>query len=181
MGILWGLLGLWTLFWTFTMLLDSQHVFVLGVIAWAPAGLVVWFFVNRASKREAAHQVMLKEAGVEVGTGCDHSEDGTGVAINKQAKTLTLKMQDNWKTYPFTAIREWETRNERAGQIVATGLAGGVAALGANERMAREAKQNTGLFITVKDVDNPKWRIAMKDEHMQARWMEILRQELNES
>lgn len=181
MGILWGLLVMWTLFWSFTMLIGADHGFVLFIIGWTPAGLVAWFYMNRASKRESAHQVMLKEAGVEVGAGCDHSEDGTGIAINKQAKTLTLQIKDKWKTYPFTAIREWETRNERAGQIVATGLAGGVAALGANERMAREAKQNTGLFVTVKDVDNPKWRIAMKDEQMQARWMEILRQELNES
>jgi hypothetical protein len=46
--------------------------------------------------------------------------------------------------------------------------------------MKRDAAANTGFFVTVRDVDNPKWRIEMRDEATQARWMEILRQEINE-
>ena len=36
------------------------------------------------------------------------------------------------------------------------------------------------FFVTVRDIDNPKWRIAMSDSNTQARWMEILRQSINE-
>lgn len=59
-----------------------------------------------------------------------------------------------WKIYLFSDVREWETRN---------GLG-----------------KNSGLYVSVKDVDHPKWRIEMKDDGIQARWMEILRQEINE-
>ena len=54
-------------------------------------------------------------------------------------------------------------------------------AIEANARAAKQASANTGLFVLVKDVENPRWRIAMKDEGTQARWMEILRQEVNEA
>lgn len=82
---------------------------------------------------------------------------------------------------PFADVREWETRKERAGQFVGVGVRGSLAAVGASAQAEREAKANSGLFVTVKDIESPKWRIAMKDEVIQARWMEILRQEVNES
>jgi len=62
--------------------------------------------------------------------------------------------------------------------VVGVGLAAGTAALGANVRAERAAAANTGLFVTVKDVENPKWRIEMRDDGIQARWMEILTQDL---
>jgi Domain of unknown function (DUF4755) len=183
MGLLWTVFVIWGLVVSCVVPFAFKEGFVAGMtflaVAWGPTALLVWYVVNRAGNREKAHAQMLAAAGVSGGSGSDHAEDGTGIAINRAAKTLTLLVAGFHKTYPFDAIREWETRKERAGQVVAVGVAG-IAAAGANARAARDASANTGLFVTVKDVDNPKWRIAMKDEAIQARWMEILRQELNE-
>lgn len=139
------------------------------------------FIIRRGRRKQAklgdVHARMLTAAGVAAGTGCDHAEDGTGVAINRAAKTLTLCIGEKWKAYPFTDIREWETSLQMAGGVPAVSLA----ALGANDRARRNANAMSGLFVTVRDIDNAKWRIAMSDTNTQARWMEILRQAISES
>lgn len=176
---------LWGLFVSFGLSIAFKEGFFFGIIilavAWGPLSLLIWFFLHRTGKREKAHEEMLASAGVQPSSGADHSEDGTGIAINRGAKTLTLMVNGFYKTYPFSDLREWETKKERAGEVVGVGLNAGVAAMGANARAAKHASANTGLFVFVKDVDNPRWRIAMKDEGIQARWMEILRQEVNEA
>lgn len=184
MGFLWTVTGLWALLLSFgiSAAFHEGGLFGLAVmlVGWGPLGLLIWFVFNRATKREAAHAAMLNEAGVQPSSGCDHTEKGAGIAINKQAKTLTMLINGFWKTYPYADVRGWETRKERAGEVVGVGLAAGTAALGANVRAERAAAANTGLFVTVKDVENPKWRIEMRDDGIQARWMEILTQEINE-
>jgi hypothetical protein len=42
--------------------------------------------------------------------------------------------------------------------------------------MAAEAKENTGLFISVADVDHPVWQIRIRDQKLLDRWSEILLQ-----
>jgi hypothetical protein len=170
-AILWGLLLTLASFGA-----KGGESLLMFFIGWAPAGLLVWFLIYRAGKREAAHTAMLQEAGVAQGSGFDHAEADTGIAINKQAKTLSLVIGGFYKTYPYTDIREWQAIKETPGVVVG----GTLAAAGAAAAMAGQAAANTGFFVTVRDVDNPKWRIAMKDVAMQARWMELMRQEINE-
>lgn len=135
---------------------------------------------GRKDKFKAAHAAMLASAGVAPGAGFDHSEGGSAVAVNRQAKTLSLRIGEKWKAYPFADVRGWEANKERAGQVVASNLTGAMASLGPNLRASRDAAAATGLFVTVRDIENPKWRIAMGDSSTQARWMEILRQSINE-
>jgi hypothetical protein len=176
MGFLWTGAIFWGLFFCIGSLgvkSDGPLLFLVGCV---PTVLLVWFLIHRASKREAAHQAMLREAGVSQGSGFDHAEADTGIALNKQAKTLTLLIGAFHKTYSFADIREWEAIKETPGVVVG----GNLAAVGAEVAMNRRAAANTGFFVTVRDVDNPKWRIAMKDKPTQARWMELMRQEVNE-
>ena len=182
MGFLWFIAICWAIFFGVASLIAHGFgAFLFFLLAFAPVAALIWFKMQRTAKNEAAHSDMCTLAGVTAGAGFDHAENDTGIAINKVARTLTLRIGAKVKTYLFTDIREWQTSKERAGMMHGTGLSGASVALGANIRAEREAKENTGLFMTVRDVDNPKWRIEMNDANIQARWMELLRQEVNES
>lgn len=135
---------------------------------------------GRKDKFNAAHTAMLASAGIAPGTGCDHVLRDSGIAINRQARTLSLRLGEKWKAYPFADIRDWRVSKHTAGQVVAGNVTGAMAALGPNIRASRDADAATGLFVTVRDIENPQWRIAMYDVATQARWMEILQQAINE-
>ncbi|QJE02531.1 DUF4755 domain-containing protein [Massilia forsythiae] len=150
-------------------------------VGWAPAGFLAWFAMNRAKRRQALHQQMLAAIGVAGDRGFDHAEEGTGIALNQAKRVVAVLADGSYREYRYEQVRQWSIREERAGAVVpAFGVASGVAAAGANARMARDALANTGLFLTVKDVDRPGWRVAMKDARTRERWMELLRQEINE-
>lgn len=156
MRFLWTCAIFWGLFFCIGSLAMKEDGSIwLFLVGCAPTGLLVWFLIHRASKREAVHKAMLQEAGVAQGSGFDHAEADTGIAINKQAKTLSLLIGGFYKTYPYSDIREW--------QAPGTDL------------------NKPSFIVTVRDVDTPKWFISMSDKPTQARWMEILRQEINES
>ena len=153
---------------------------IMIVVGFGPLFMQVRRNQGRKDKSNAAHAAMLASAGVAPGTGCDHVLTDSGIAINRQAKTLSLRLGEKWKTYPFTDIRDWRVSKHTAGQVVAGNVTGAMAALGPNIRASRDADAATGLFVTVRDIDNPQWRIAMYDVATQARWMEILQQAINE-
>lgn len=150
-----------------------------AAVAFGPLALVFWTLKRRAGKWKSVYADMLRDAGVAQGAGYDWFEDGTGVALNRQARTLTLLANGAWKTYPLAEVREWETRVERGGKAVGFGVQGELQAFAANASASQQALANTGLFVRVKDVERPMWRVSMS-QAVQARWMEILRQEINE-
>jgi hypothetical protein len=152
------------------------------LIGFVPYGFGIKSRKQRLAKVASIQSAMLHAAGVTPDTGCNHAEQDSGIAINRQARTLTLLSDGKWKTYPFSDIREWETKLSTPDRVFAVG--GGAVQMGAiageNIRAAERAALATGLFVTVKDIENPKWRVAMSNQTTQARWMEILRQELND-
>ena len=104
----------------------------------------------------------------------------TGIAVDTEKREVHLKDRANYKVYRFDEIRSWEANTQSGGMI----YGGGINVLAANLANQRANKENTGLFIKVKDVDMPQWKIefppsAAKKEL--TRWMEILQQTLNES
>ena len=115
----------------------------------------------------------------------NHFYDNSGIGIDSSAKEIHLISRGEYKVYPFSKIRNWETNIATGGLTrSAPSLTSAMAATADNLRQQRENKLNTGLFLEIKDVDYPKWRIAFppKDIGRQLeRWMEILRQEVNES
>jgi len=153
-------------------------VFAFG---WAPTVALIWFALDRSKRRQAAHKKMLDDVGVLPGHGFDHSEDGTSIAINRDQRVVGVLNGGAYRVFGYEKLREWAIREERAGKVIpAFGVANGIAAAGASARMEKEARANTGLFLTFRDLDCPTWRIAMKDSATRERWMELLRQEVNE-
>lgn len=183
MGFFATIFVIWGLVFSMFVPFAGGGLAALGVFAfaWAPTGALVWFVLHRAGQREKLHRAMLDAAGVAQGTGFDHAEDGTGIALNRSKRELALLADGEWRTYGYEQIREWAIQAQKAGTVVAGfGVVNGISAAGASARMAREAKANTGLFLTVKDLARPQWRVAMKEPMVRARWMELLRQEINE-
>lgn len=153
---------------------------IMIVVGFGPLFMQVRRRRGLQAKGDSAHAAMLASAGVAPGAGFEHALEDTAIAINTQARTLSLRIGVKWKTYPFTDIRDWRVSKHTAGQVVAGNVTGAMAALGSNIRASRDADAATGLFVTVRDIDNPQWRIAMYDVATQARWMEILQQSINE-
>jgi hypothetical protein len=75
------------------------------------------------------------------------------------------------KTYSYDAIRNVEIVKETINRT---------RVLSQDMANARAARRNSGLFITARDVDYPKWRVAMDNETLQQRWLEMCNQELRE-
>ena len=105
------------------------------------------------------------------------SNSGTGIALSPEQKIIKLKDKRNVKEYPFSDVRKWSTNISTGGHF----MGGGVQVAAHNVRTNRKNKVESGLFIQVKDIDNPEWRVAMMNKKEQDRWMEILQQTINES
>lgn len=108
--------------------------------------------------------------------------DDTGIAIDTTQRVLRLKQGSTTREYPFEHVREWRTHLSTGGEVFAAGNIGftGISSVaGQNARVARDNRQASGLFFSVRDIDRPEWRIDMPSEKNQKRWMEILRQTIN--
>lgn len=108
-----------------------------------------------------------------------HEFDKTYIGVNKTDKTLTLKDGKIVKVYSFSDVRTWEKRHQTGGAIGG----GGMAYVAASFDAARDNKNKSGLFIEVKDIDHPLWQVKFRmdktiDKEL-AKWMEILRQSIN--
>lgn len=109
-----------------------------------------------------------------------HLHGKTGIAIDTDKQEVHLKDRSNYKIYKYNEIRTWESSLNTGGQIYGTGLN----VIAANLATARQNADSTGLFIKVKDIDFPEWKISFPLKSAKNdlnRWMEILRQTLNEA
>ena len=118
-GFLATIFVIWGLVWSMAIGLGEGASGKFGVLllAWAPASLLLWFVMHRASQRDASHAQMLQEAGMTPGMGFDHAEKGTGIALNKQSKTLSLLINGFSNAFPYADVREWVSQEKRAGQV----------------------------------------------------------------
>lgn len=181
MKLMWVLSGLWAFFLGVIGLITlfaakSPGIGLLVLIVAAAPVFLVW----RWSKRQqASAEKQLREMiGLTEGSGylfASGVESACGIALNPATRQIALIEGGVRKAYSFGDIREWQTIHETAGQVIGGGLQGAVTNIGNNAAAA----QRSGLFIVVRDIDYPKWRIVMpQKEH--ARWMEIMRQIVNE-
>lgn len=136
----------------------------LALLVWGIASAVRVSAQNKAVTNDATYS---------------HSSGKTAIAIDVEKKVIRLKDGKASKQYPFSDVRQWRTNISSGGEMLATGIALGSYAIGNNIRVARENRRQTGLFVSVRDIETPEWRIEMPNEKDQKRWMEILRQTIN--
>lgn len=149
------------------------------LLAFGPIGaLAAWEFF-RAKRSSGAKGSLLAMLEMQEGQGRIHVSGGSGIALNPATKKIALYASGGGKAYSYDDVRGWETVKQQAGAIYSTNFSGAIGAAGTNIREAVKAANATGFFVTVRDIDFPKWRVEMPSESDQARWMEILRQEIN--
>lgn len=157
----------------------ASTLFGLALLAWAAWLLVSAIKGKGSAKGGNALQDQLAAFNYH------HCFGDSGIAVDATKQEVHLASKGAYKVYPFSQIRSWETNLATGGMVTyAPNFTSGIAATAANLRQQQENKANTGLFIQVRDVDHPKWHIQFPPKDVQRqleRWMEILRQEVNES
>ena len=103
-------------------------------------------------------------------------------------KRIYLRKDDYSKSYAFSDVRSWNTNLQTGGSHIYGGgqVLHALAVGSANKKQEKFNSENTGLFVKVKDINIPEWRIRFSSNESiekgeQTRWMEILTQVLNEN
>jgi hypothetical protein len=109
-----------------------------------------------------------------------HYYNKSGIGIDSVSQKIHLFSQDGDKIYNFSDVRKWTTNYASGGEVIT----GDLRAIGLNRENRKNNENKTGLFIHVRDIDNPIWQINFSygnhtDKEL-AKWMEILTQFLNE-
>lgn len=109
-----------------------------------------------------------------------HVFNTSAIALNKSNQTLFLVDGTARKNYAFEDIRKWNYTFLTGGRVVGGGLQHGAF----NQQVNQANRDGSGFFVEVRDIDHPKWHIKFqhdsKAETELLRWMEILRQNINE-
>lgn len=111
----------------------------------------------------------------------------SGIGISSDLKTIGLFVHKTQKAYPVDKIRGHRISNVLP-DIVLPGIVAGSSfnavltqvkldrrVSNENKRLSDQAAAQSGLFIQVKDIDYPEWRIYMDPENQKV-WDEILTQ-----
>jgi Domain of unknown function (DUF4755) len=156
-----------------------QNSMLAGLLMWVLAGVIAYYQM-RENPKEAALKAKVQDFDYK------HTYQGTAIGFSVPNQSIYLVANDLEKTYKFEEVRSWETKLQTGGGMIGgSGLHGGLQAIGENIRVRRENADASGLFIYVKDIDHPKWHIKFEADQKSdielSRWMEILRQHINEN
>ena len=152
-------------------------------VGFAPLAFTIRRYRSIKSKWEGAYAEMVRVLAAKGAVDYQHWEPNSGIAINRKTKMVGLCQTGRWMIYHYPSIRSWERVSASAGRTPAyTGsVVGQAAALSDAIGSQRRAAGQSGLFVEVADVESPRWHVMMSDPNTQARWVEILRQEVNGS
>ena len=159
----------------------SVERFGLVALLFATPGILLVWGIRRTKARTESSQKIIKDLCGGSLPRFHHFEGMTGVTLNESKSEIILTNRKGMvKSYPYNFIRAWEIKEETPGKVVSSALVGSISAGTANAGAAARARMNTGLFIQVKDIDYPEWRVSMFGRNDRKRWFEILNQSINE-
>lgn len=179
---------------------------VIFCLVFPPGALLILWLID--SKTEVPADTSTRQPDTSgdpppaIGLRYRHTYDGYGIAVDPEKRVIHLKSFRGTKavtaTYPFSDVREWRFNIPSTGgeiipgHVVGGGLEGFGHNLGSavrasvlNHKAKKATEEATGLFILVRDIDMPEWQIKFPNSRSREmeikRWMEILRQHINES
>lgn len=145
--------------------------------------VVILIFWITSSMKESNASYAKMDVFLKSTTNCKYKYHykQSGIGVDTDSRQLHLFSQGLDKIYSFSDVREWKINFSSGGGLVG----GGLPSIGANIANDKQNKKETGLFILVRDIENPVWRIEFDynnntDKELN-KWMEILRQSINES
>ena len=146
--------------------------FLFGLALVAPFPLVLFFLLALISKDK---NKFLAEINATGSPKYQLYSNNSGIAITTNGKII-VSTGAKAKSYDFSSVREWRTSLQAPGMAFGGGLNGAMV----NMVEMNRAAQNTGLFLLVKDIEDPEWHIKIRNKKVLSKWYEILHQELNE-
>jgi len=117
----------------------------------------------------------------------------SGIALKDSEGSIVLFSGEKVKEYKFSDIRSWKyelntyTKGDTYRGTGLVGIAATASAISKQKDFVNKCEETSGFFVTVRDIDNPLWRIYMGDPNSDEtkinceRWMEIFRQYVNEN
>jgi hypothetical protein len=104
----------------------------------------------------------------------------SGIAVNRAAHTVFVAQDGIQGAYTFDEVRSWNKVIETPDVFVNQSgtFQGEVGSYAATVRTEIRARARTGLFISVVDVNKPKWQVRINDETALDQWYEILNQSI---
>jgi hypothetical protein len=171
-----------------------------GMRAFWEAGLL-WMPISAISFFTALSSYLLKLSNQATVDNFNDDNDGcythtlinSSMKIDSNKRLLFLKDGYNEKTYSFDDIKEWQYNISHGNEIEDAGLS--ITANNINNiRMARNQNE-TGFFISVRDIQNPEWHIrffpkegSFKSQQglnslrkQMKQWMEVFDQVVNDN
>lgn len=160
-------------------------VLIIKVVTCLLFAFIVWRFllifiirVPKVSKSKIAEF----QASLPKGFEYAYFLDGTGYSINVEEDKILLRNGKDEKTYPRSAIREI---NSEEGRYDINKIYGRVPLISRincavqNRKNKKYVFDTSGIFISVADVDHPRWQIKVSDVNYGSRCFEVLSQFLD--
>ena len=153
-------------------LFDNKGSFIASVFLIAPfAAITFLLFAQVKADKNDFFKKVEKFGPSKYG---EHINN-TGIAVTTNGK-IVLANGLKVKAYDFGDVRQWGTSIQDAGMV----LGGGINGVIINGVEGKRAAANSGLFISVRDIENPEWHVKFRDKSILNKWYEILQQEINE-
>lgn len=160
-----------------------QWIVLIGI------GVAIWWFVQKKSQPS---QFAIANDNVSSKWKYTHEAKGTAIGLCPEERLIRLTARFpsgiQTKDYSYDDVREWRFNIASGGMTKTHSNVGVSASLSigvANINQHYQNERDTGLFLLVKDIDFPEWQVRFPPSKARElelkRWMEILRQELNDS
>ncbi|UPY94991.1 DUF4755 domain-containing protein [Pectobacterium sp. 21LCBS03] len=126
-------------------------------LLWMPISVISFFTALSSYLLKLSNQATVDNFNDD-NDGCySHTLINSSMKIDSNKRLIFLKDGYNEKTYSFDDIKEWQYNISHGVEIEDAGLS--VTANNINSmRMARNQNE-TGFFISVRDIQNPEWHI----------------------
>ncbi len=136
--------------------------------------VAIILIVNHRTKTNSAIVMAIFKSMLNENPRYYYEKRKTGIAISNNFQKIALVNENRHKVYNLEDIRNHETSIVEPDQIIGNRI--GMQAHAYNVGSAIKASRESGLFIKVKDIEYPVWRIEMFSKVDQQRWHELLNQ-----